>query len=57
LAQVLIVEADAFVAQWKDLKLPDGRDRVLQRPSSGSATWITEFTMPARSESSVRDRS
>jgi hypothetical protein len=23
LAQVLIAEADAFVAQWKDLKLPD----------------------------------
>ena len=30
LAQVLIVEADAFVAQWKDLKLPDGRDRVVR---------------------------
>jgi hypothetical protein len=28
LAQVLIAEA-AFVAQWKDLKLPDGRDRVV----------------------------
>ena len=27
LAQALIVEADAFVAQWKDLKLPDGRER------------------------------
>jgi hypothetical protein len=27
LAQVLIAEADAFVAQWKDLKLPDGRGR------------------------------
>jgi hypothetical protein len=25
LAQALIAEADAFVAQWKDLKLPDGR--------------------------------
>jgi putative transposase len=23
LAQVLIAEADAFVAQWKDLKLPE----------------------------------
>jgi hypothetical protein len=30
LAQVLIVEADAFVAQWKDLKLPDGRNRVVR---------------------------
>jgi putative transposase len=28
LAEVLMAEADAFVAQWKDLKLPDGRDRV-----------------------------
>ena len=25
LAQVLIAEADAFVARWKDFKLPDGR--------------------------------
>ena len=30
LAQVLIAEADAFVAQWKDLKLPDGHDRVVR---------------------------
>jgi hypothetical protein len=29
LAQVLIAEADAFVALWKDVKLPDGRDRVV----------------------------
>jgi hypothetical protein len=29
-AQALIAEADAFVAAWKDLKLPDGRDRVLR---------------------------
>ena len=32
LAQVLIAEADAFVALWKDLKLPDGRDRIVRRP-------------------------
>src|ERR1700690_256414 len=30
LAQVLVAEADAFVALWKDLKLPDGRDRVVR---------------------------
>src|SRR6476646_2309190 len=30
LAQVLIAEADSFVAVWKDLKLPDGRDRVVR---------------------------
>ena len=26
----LIAEADSFVAMWKDLKLPDGRDRVVR---------------------------
>ena len=30
LAQVLIAEADSFVAMWKDLKLPNGRDRVVR---------------------------
>src|SRR4051812_49522371 len=30
LAQVLIAEADSFVAVWKDLKLPDGRARVVR---------------------------
>ena len=30
LATVLIAEADAFVALWKDVKLPDGRDRVVR---------------------------
>src|SRR6266498_945243 len=30
LGQVLIAEADAFVAMWKDVKLPDGRDRVVR---------------------------
>ena len=27
---VLIAEADSFVAMWKDLKLPNGRDRVVR---------------------------
>src|SRR3954464_9141081 len=30
LAQVLISEADSFVALWRDLKLPDGRDRIVR---------------------------
>src|SRR5207247_9722556 len=30
LAQMLIAEADSFVALWKELKLPDGRDRVVR---------------------------
>ena len=33
LGQVLIAEADAFVAMWKDVKLPDGRDRVAVKPN------------------------
>ena len=37
LAQVLIAEADAFVAMWKDEKLPDGRDRDrASRPRAAS---------------------
>ena len=30
LAQVLVAEADSFVAMWKNLKMPDGRDRVVR---------------------------
>lgn len=30
LAQVLIAEADSFIALWRDLKLPDGRDRIVR---------------------------
>jgi transposase-like protein len=30
LAQVLVAEADTFVAMWKDEKLPDGRDRIVR---------------------------
>ena len=37
LAQVLIAEANSFVALWKDWKLPDGRDRVVRSwPWAGS---------------------
>ena len=35
LAQALVAEAEAFVALWKDSKLPDGRDS--RGPRSGSA--------------------
>src|SRR5258708_30120144 len=30
LARAVVAEADAFVALWKDSKLPDGRDRVVR---------------------------
>jgi putative transposase len=46
LAQVLIAEADAFVAQWKDLKLPDGRDRVV-RHGHGPQRAIAVFRVYA----------
>ena len=42
LAQVLIAEADTFVAMWKDLKLPDGRDRVVRHghgPHRAKSRW------------------
>ena len=31
LAQVLIAEAASFIAMWKDLRLPDGPDRIVRR--------------------------
>ena len=56
LAQVLIAEADAFVAQWKDLKLPDGRDRVV-RHGHGPQRAIQTGVGPVEvRRSKVRDR-
>jgi putative transposase len=56
LAQVLIAEADAFVAQWKDLKLPDGRDRVV-RHGHGPQRAIQTGVGPIEvRRSKVRDR-
>jgi hypothetical protein len=49
LAQVLIAEADSFVAVWKDLKLPDGRDSepfdALDRSNTGSAKTTPKSDM------------
>ena len=56
LAQVLIAEADAFVAQWKDLKLPDGRDRVV-RHGHGPQRAIQTGVGPVEvRRAKVRDR-
>src|SRR5712671_5014502 len=56
LAQVLIAEADAFVAQWKDLKLPDGRDRVV-RHGHGPRRAIQTGVGPVEvRRAKVRDR-
>ena len=49
LAQVLIAEANSFVAMWKDLKLPDGRDRVVRRvPHRAIQTEVGPFRSPSR---------
>jgi hypothetical protein len=52
LGQVLIAEADCFVAMWKDFKLPDGRDRCggrLARAALGTASSrATAYSSSAR---------
>jgi putative transposase len=49
LAQVLIAEADSFVAMLKDLKLPDGCDRVVRRvPHRAIQTEVGPFRSPSR---------
>jgi putative transposase len=56
LAHVLVAEADAFVAQWKDLKLPDGRDRVV-RHGHGPQRAIQTGVGPVEvRRAKVRDR-
>jgi putative transposase len=49
LAQVLIAKADSFVAMWKDLKLPDGCDRVVRRVLHRAIqTEVGPFRSPSR---------
>ena len=56
LAQVLIAEADSFVAMWKALKLPDGRDRVV-RHGHGPQRAIQTGVGPVEvRRAKVRDR-
>jgi hypothetical protein len=43
LAQVLVAEADSFVAMWKDLKLPDGRDAGASFSSTSTLEDTVEF--------------
>ena len=56
LAQVLIAEADAFVAQWKDWKLPDGRDRVVRHGHGPERTIQTGVGPVEVRRAKVRDR-
>ena len=56
LATVLVAEADAFVAMWKDVKLPDGRDRVV-RHGHGPERAIQTGVGPVEvRRAKVRDR-
>ena len=51
LAQALIAEADAFVAMWKEMKLPDGRDRVVRHghgPQRAIQTGVGPDRGPSR---------
>jgi putative transposase len=56
LAQVLMAEADAFVAQWKDLKLPDGRDRVVRHGHGPQRSIQTGIGPVEIRRAKVRDR-
>jgi len=56
LAQALIAEAEAFVAQWKDLKLPDGRDRVVRHGHGPQRTIQTGVGPVEVRRAKVRDR-
>ena len=56
LAQVLIAEADAFVAMWKDIKLPDGRDRVVRHGHGPQRAIQTGIGAVEVRRAKVRDR-
>lgn len=56
LAQVLIAEADAFVAVWKDVKLPDGRDRVVRHGHGPERAIQTGVGPVVVRRAKVRDR-
>src|SRR3954452_11930739 len=56
LAQVLISEADSFVALWRDLKLPDGRDRIVRHGHGPHRTIQTGVGPVEVRRAKVRDR-
>src|SRR3974390_3080099 len=56
LAQALIAEADAFVALWKDLRLPDGRDRVVRHGHGPERAIQTGIGPVEVSSVKIRDR-
>ena len=56
LAQALIAEADAFIALWKDVKLPDGRDRIVRHGHGPERAIQTGVGPVAVRRAKVRDR-
>src|SRR5262249_54758788 len=56
LAQALIAEADAFVALWKDLKLPDGCDRAVRHAHGPQLAIQTGVGAVEVRRAKVRDR-
>jgi putative transposase len=56
LGQALIAEADAFVARWKELKLPDGRDRVVRHGHGPRRAIQTGIGPVEVRRAKVRDR-
>ena len=56
LATVLVAEADAFVALWKDVKLPDGRDRIVRHGHGPERAIQTGVGPVAVRRAKVRDR-
>ena len=56
LAQALVAEADAFVALWKDVKLPDGWDRVVRHGHGPERAIQTGVGPVAVRRAKVRDR-
>src|SRR5512132_394866 len=57
LGQVLIAEADAFVAMWKDVNLADGRDRVVRHGHGPERAIQIGIGPVAVRRAKVRDRS
>src|SRR5437764_13611446 len=56
LAEALIDEADAFVALWKEARLPDGRDRVVRHCDGPERAIQTGIGPVAVRRAKVRDR-
>jgi hypothetical protein len=56
LAQVLIAEAGACIAMWKDLALPDGRDRIVRHGHGPDRTIQTGVGPVEVRRAKVRDR-